>query len=186
MTATNQSDSSVSPTLLTSTQAVNWEKVVVVDVLSFKTGNVGEKEFIKLHNCEQRMKGRAVGRICGPIKVQLYSSPGHVVKAAICGVPQKDSNPNAPANVSNILACRGIVLSSGSLTGTDTGTLSFLPGVALVLKGETTSILSGSPPHLYAIGSAVDLKGTAATGVDIEISLEYELEISGWDWIKPF
>jgi len=185
-TSESKSEGTVSSGALTSTAAVNWEKLTVYDVLQFKTGSVGEKQAILLHNVSQRMKGRAMGRICGPIKVQLYSEPGHIVKAAICGVPTSASNANAPSSVNNVLCCGGVVLSSGSLTGTDTGVLKFLPGVALNLKGETTTILAGSPPHFYAIGAATKLDGSAATGVDIHISLEIELEISGWDWVKPF
>jgi len=181
------SSNDVSSSQLTQTAPVSWDTIPVTDVIEILgNGSVFGQEFILMHNCSARMKGRALGKISGDVSVEIFAPADVSAIVAVGVIPQNVGAAHVPGSVGALLACGGVVLRSNPTHGSDTRSLRFLPGISTSLKGETTTILTGKPPHIYLVGSARDAAGNAATNTRLHILVHYNLELSGYDWINPF
>lgn len=178
-------DSSVALKDITSTQPVDWFKIPISDVLSLTPGTLQEKEFANLHNCSERMKGRALGRISN-LRVALFAPPDVIVTLAVCLAPSSAGGSSAPASIPQILAYQGSILHAGPHLVTGPSPLALPIGVRDVLKGASTTILVGHAPHIYAFAKAVKLSDHKASTETCYLQLMYDLELSGYDHLKPF
>jgi len=178
----------VSSSDLTSTSAVTWDEIPVFDVVEITPGGRSDQEFATLFNVQARMKGRALGEICAPITLTLASDAGIAAVVFAGAVPATAGQTNAPSNSAQILACGGVVLRANPTTGSSSATLTLLPGVSTLLKGATTTILSGAPPHLYFTCTAIKVSdGSAAPSTSaIRVIVSTRIRVSGVDWLRPF
>jgi len=184
---------------LTSTATITWQKVPCVDVVAVHANNAAPNAvlFANLDNCKKRLNGRALGKISN-LSLSIFTDPEYAVTAAVCAVPTNAGASNAPQTLSDLLACGGIILRASPTINNITGSPIFLPGVSALLKGENTTLLAGSPPTLYFIAKAAKMSdwslpaykaastGTTATGTVVYFRISYDLELSGYDWLKPF
>lgn len=178
---------SVNAATLTSTKPVDWQTLPMTDVLKISgDGTLHSKEFQNLYNCKQRMLGRALAQIEGPITLQIYSPPNSAVVMAVGAIPQTAGSTSAPANVAQVLACGGVVLRANPTTGSEEKVLRLSPGITTALKGASTTVLVGGPPHIYAFANCIDLKTGTVSDQDCYLIFSYSLSLHGYDWIKPF
>jgi hypothetical protein len=203
MSNVNQTAPEIAPTPqssdLTGVEAVTWDKVPVIDIVTIfaNSGSPHPQLFSTLPNCQARLKGRAYGKISN-LTITLHSDPEHAVTAAVGVVPTNAGASNAPSNIQQVLACGGVVLRATPFVSASSGSPIFMPGVSALLKGENITLLAGSPPTLYFAAAAAKIKdwslpgytaaigATQASGTAVHFILKYDLELSGYDWIKPF
>jgi len=184
---------------LTSTATITWQKVPCVDVVAIHANNSSPNAqlFAALDNCKKRLNGRGLGKISN-LSISIFTDPEYAVTAAVCAVPTNAGASNAPQSLADLLACGGIILRASPTINNITGSPTFLPGVSALLKGENTTLLAGSPPTLYFIAKAAKMKDwslptytaptntTGASGTIVYFRISYDLELSGYDWLKPF
>lgn len=171
---------------LTSVSAVSWDKIPESDVVELTpNGNLQQVEFRLLHNCAARLLGRASARISN-ISCSLMTSTKNVATVAVCMVPSSTGSTHAPSKIADVLACRPCILHSGPHYSPTSGSPSFLPGVSNILKGTTTSILAGSPPHLYFASISTKFKDGTPSSDPIYLSISYDIELHGYDWMPRF
>jgi len=170
---------------LTTTAPVTWDKVPMADVLECPPGLSGVA-FQNLLNCTTRMNGRAMGRISN-VKFTLMPKPGHIMAACVAYVPQQAGGANAPKDFHHLASLGGCFLHYSPHSMSLSGSPLFMPGVTDLLKGPTTTILVGGPPHIYVYLEAADLSGAVVIqGFKTFVQITYDLELSGYDHIKGF
>jgi hypothetical protein len=204
MSTINQAAPSISDSpdsaTLTNVQPIQWDDgVPIVDVVTVFANATSPSHilFQQLHVCAIRMKGRAMGRIKN-LSVEIMSDPEYAIKAVVGVVPTSAGTGNAPSTTADLIACGGALLKETPYVNSGSKQLTFLPGVSSIIKGETVTLLSGSPPSLYFMAKAVKMEdwtaptynaataSTRASGTLVYFKLSYTLELSGYDWVKPF
>jgi hypothetical protein len=170
---------------LTTTAPITWDKLSLSEGLSLNVG-LSNTEFQVMHNCAQRMLGRGIGKISN-LRFQLMPAPGHLVAVAVCIIPQQAGAAAAPVKMEHLAAAGACFLHYSPYGSSLTGSPSILPGVNMQVKGPTTTLLSGAPPHLYFFLEAKKLDGSNPDGATkFYIQAQYDLDISGYDFLKPF
>jgi len=171
----------VSSSTLTSTQAVNWDSIPIVDVVKFPSDKLHDIAFRTLPNCQRRMMGRALAEIDGPVTVKMFGDPTNSNICAIGAVPATSSSVYKPSNLQEVLVCGAAIITNNPYRGASSDTLTFLPGISTRLAGETSTPIVGKPPHLYFYA-----KTNASAAVDIYVQISYKLRLSGIDWLSPY
>jgi hypothetical protein len=170
---------------LTTVEPVTWDKLHLADVMEVGTG-MGNVEFQKLHNCQQRMLGRAAGKISN-LTFELMPSPGHLVAVAVCMIPQQAGAGAAPSEMKHLASSGACFLHYSPYGSSLSGSPQILPGINMQVKGLTTTLLVGSPPHIYVKCEAKNLDGSAiSSATKFYIQIRYDLELNGYDFLKTF
>lgn len=188
MTNETTNDAHVTPAQLTDTSPVTWDRIPICEVVKLTAGTVKTTELSVLHQTHGRMAGRALGRICGDISVQIHCPPRYSCVTAVGLYPANAGNSSTPSDLPQLLACGGTVIHSNPIRGAGSGSPTFLPGVSRFIKGDTTTTLIGKPPALALLANAAEwTDGTAAAATTpIYAVIRYDLELSGVDWLKPW
>jgi hypothetical protein len=174
-----------SSTNLTDTSTITWDKVPMAEVIKVAPG-LSEKAFSAMNNITTRMQGRALGRISN-IKFTLMPKPGYLMAAAICYVPVIAGSSNAPTQMEHIASLGGCFVHYSPHGSSLSGAPLFMPGVTNYIKGATTTLLAGGPPHIFVYLEMAKLDGsTPSTSVTSFLQVTYDLEMSGYDHIKGF
>lgn len=175
----------VSSAVLTDTSSVNWTTIPCSDVVKLKSGNLESFTFSSLHSCAARLSGRALGRISGPVSLSLYSSASDFTVCAV-GVTPSGSSDSTPKDVPQVLACGGVVLRESPYISSGSQILNLdVVGITRDLKSTSLPTMVGNPPYLHTFTSSKAKDGTASSG-EVYLIIKYSLEISGYDWVKPF
>nr|QDH91498.1 MAG: hypothetical protein H4Bulk4618_000005 [Riboviria sp.] len=168
----------VSTADLTSTAAIQWDIIPIVEALELdKTDKPVGKALTELDNLTARLKGRAYAEIIGDITVSLEPDVAEPKILTVCAIPNSTTATSAPGTRQNMIACGGVTLMALTSVAPVPKQLTLLPGISKILKGadSTATVLIGSPPRIYYMGPSKCI-----------LRVSYNVKIHGVDWIKPF